>query len=54
MGYSSRPKKTYKEAHRMSSVYDNMSGNTRMARSNEYKGKATDTLGAMVAAVPVV
>ena len=38
----------------MNGVYNKMSGPTRMARSNEDKGKATDALGAMVAAVPLV
>jgi hypothetical protein len=54
MGYSSRPNKTYNEAHQISSVYDKMSEPTRMAGSNKDKGKATDALGAMVTAVPVV
>ena len=49
-----RPKKTFNEAHQMNGVYDKMSGPTRMAGSNKDKGKATDALGAMVAAVPVV
>ena len=49
-----RPKKTYNEAHQMNGVYDKMSGPTRMARGNEDKGKATNALGAMVAAVPIV
>ena len=38
----------------MNGVYDKMSGPTRMVRRNEYKGKVTNELGAMVAAVPVV
>jgi len=54
MGNSSRPKKNYNEAHQMNGVYNKMSGPTRMAGSNKDKGKATDTLGAMVTAVPVV
>ena len=54
MSYSLRPKKTYNEAHQMNSVYNKMSGPTRMARSNKDKGKAMDALRAMVAAVPVV
>jgi hypothetical protein len=48
------PNKTYSEAHRMNSVYNKMSGPTRIAGSNEDKGEATDVLGAMVAAMPVV
>ena len=38
----------------MNGVYDKMSGPTRMARSNKDRGKATDSLGSMVAAVPVL
>ena len=54
MGYSSRPYKTYCEAHRVNCVYNKMSGPTRMARGNEDKGKATGGLSPMVLAVPVV
>ena len=54
MGYSSRPKKTYNEAHQMIGVYNKMSGPTRMAGANKDKGEGTDALGAMVVAVPVV
>ena len=53
MDYSSRPYKTYNEAHQMISVYNKISGPTRMAGGNEDKGKATYALGAMVVAVPV-
>ena len=38
----------------MNSVYNKMSGPTKMAGSNKDKGKVTDVLGAMVAVVPVV
>ena len=38
----------------MSGVYDKMSGPTRMAGSNKDKGEASDALGVMVAAVPIV
>ena len=48
------PKKTYNEAHQMNSVYDKMSGPTRMAGGNKDKGKATDALSAMVVAVLIV
>ena len=54
MGYSLRPKKTYNEAYQMNGVYDKMFGPTRMAGGNKDKGEATDALGAMVAAVPIV
>ena len=52
MGYSSRPKKLYNEAHQMNGVYNKMSMSTRMAGINKEKGKVTDSLGAMVVAVP--
>ena len=48
------PNKTYSEAHQMNGVYDKISGPTRMAGGNKYKGKATDALGAMVVVVPIV
>ena len=54
MGYSLRPYKTYNKAHQVNGVYNKMSGPTRMARGNEDKGEATDVLGAMVVAVPLV
>ena len=38
----------------MNGVYNKISGPTRMAGGNKDKGKATDALGAMVVAVPVV
>ena len=48
------PNKTYSKAHQMSGVYNKMSGPMRMSGANEDEGKATDVLGAMVAAVPEV
>ena len=48
------PNKTYSEAHQVNGVYNKMSGPTRMAGGNEDKGKATNTLSAMVVAVLVV
>ena len=48
------PNKTYNEAYQMNGVYDKMFGPTRMAGGNKDKVKATDALGAMVAAVPIV
>ena len=38
----------------MNGVYNKMSGPTRMARGNKDKGKVTEKLSAMVAAVPIV
>ena len=38
----------------MSGVYDKKFRPTRMTGGNKDKGKATDVLGAMVAAVPIV
>ena len=38
----------------MIGVYNKMSGPTRMAGANKDKGKATDVLGVMVVAVPVL
>ena len=49
-----RPNKTYDKAHQMNGVYDMMPGSTRMAGGNKDKGEATDALGVMVVAVPVV
>ena len=54
MGYSSRPYKTYNEAHKVNGVYNKMSRPTRMAGGNEDKGEATDELSARVVVVPVV
>ena len=54
MGYSSRPYKTYNKDCQTNDVYNKMSGPTRMAVGNEDKGKATNVLGTMVVAVPVV
>ena len=38
----------------MNGVYDKMSGPTKMAGDNKDKGEATDVLGVMVVAVPVL